>query len=43
MEARVDEWNGAAWSEILVQTEGLKRANRCSPKEINENGEGGNI
>lgn len=38
----MDEWIRAAWSEILVQTEGLKRANRCSPMEINKRGEGGN-
>ncbi len=24
VEVRMDEWSGAAWSEILVQTEGLK-------------------
>lgn len=38
----MDEANIATWSEILVQTEGLKQANRCSPIEINERGEGGN-
>lgn len=43
MEGATDGRNEAAWSEILVQTEGLKQANRCSPMEINESGEGGNI
>lgn len=38
----MEEGSRAAWSEILVQTEGLKRPNRCSPMEINERGEEGN-
>lgn len=38
----MEECNTAAWSEILVQAEGLKQTNRWSPMEINERGEGGN-
>lgn len=42
LEGRMDKWNTAAWSEILVQTSGPKQANRWSPMEVNERGEGGN-